>query len=228
MMQTLVVIAWLVGIVAALAAVGSPSRDIGLGVRWAGAVTAAIVFVVVANGAPILLVAFGWVVRDIRRRRLERSEAARIRAFVPEVADLCSIGLSAGLSIRSAVRHVADIGDNPVCDALGEAVRLSDRGVAFSDALNTSSEGVHQAVGSLFGMLAVAERSGASASAILQRFADHERELQRRSAQESLRKLPVKLLPPIITCVLPAFVLTTVVPIAVAVIGSMSLPEISP
>ena len=165
----------------------------------AGAVTAAIVFVVVANGAPILLVAFGWVVRDMRRRRLERSEAARIRAFVPEVADLCSIGLSAGLSIRSAVRHVADIGDNPVCDALGEAVLLSDRGVAFSDALNTSSEGVHQAVGSLFGMLAVAERSGASASAILQRFADHERELQRRSAQESLRKLPVKLLPPIIT-----------------------------
>ena len=60
----------------------------------------------------------------------------------------------------------------------------------------------------------------------LERFAEHEREVERRRSQEALRTIPVRLLPPLICCILPAFCLTTVVPVIAAVIGSLGIGRV--
>ena len=44
---------------------------------------------------------------------------------------------------------------------------------------------------------------------------------RRRRAEEAARRLPVRLLAPLLTCVLPAFVLLTVVPLLVAALRSL-------
>jgi len=64
--------------------------------------------------------------------------------------------------------------------------------------------------------LAVAERTGAPTAELLARLADEERAALRRRAEAHARRVPVRLLFPLVFLVLPAFGLLTVVPALLA------------
>lgn len=148
------------------------------------------------------------------------------RSFLPETSEVLAVALSAGLTVPQAASLAASSADNAVADGLQKLLNIAEQGYGFQGACLRIAQDDAEVMGPLAAMLSVAHRSGAGAVAVLRRYADHEREMQRRRTQESMRRLPVRLLPPLVTCVLPAFVLLTVMPIVLAVFGSLSLPSI--
>ena len=63
--------------------------------------------------------------------------------------------------------------------------------------------------------LAAADRSGSAATPLLARCADQQRELARRRAEALVRRLPVRLLGPLVLCILPALMAATFGPLAI-------------
>lgn len=153
-------------------------------------------------------------------RRLRRA----IEADLPAVADLLHVAVTAGHSLHGAVAAVGRAGDGPVCLALREVERRFDRGGRLVDELALLPERLGPTVRPLSTTLVVASSSGTPLAPTLQRLADAERRRLRRRTEERVRRLPVLLLGPLVGLVLPAFVLLTVVPVALTTARSGLLP----
>jgi pilus assembly protein TadC len=125
------------------------------------------------------------------------------------------IAVSAGHSLHTAVAAVAGSGTGVVIDGLAEVQRRFERGGRLTDELAKLPDRLGPEVQPLSTTLIVAASSGAPLGPTLQRLADAQRRRVRRHTEERVRKLPVLLLAPLITLVLPAFVLLTVVPVAI-------------
>jgi tight adherence protein C len=67
------------------------------------------------------------------------------------------------------------------------------------------------------------ERYGAPLGPGLERLAYEVRADRRRRAEEAARKIPVKLLFPLVSCTLPAFGLLTVAPLIASAVRSLRL-----
>ena len=79
----------------------------------------------------------------------------------------------------------------------------------------------HPQVEPLARALLSANQFGTSTSAALAQLAGDARTQQKRRAEEIARKVPVKMLFPLITCTLPAFGLLTIAPLLVTSLQSI-------
>jgi tight adherence protein C len=156
--------------------------------------------------------------RPGRRRRLD----AEVRESLPDVIDLLRLATSAGLNLHLAVVTVADVVDGPFAVAMSEVRRQNDLGIRLADALDGLLT-LGDAVRPLHLALVSAARDGAALAGPLERAADEARMVRRRRAEERARRLPVQLLFPLVMCILPAFVLLTVVPLLAGSLGSLSI-----
>jgi pilus assembly protein TadC len=128
------------------------------------------------------------------------------------VVDLFRVAVNAGLTVHDAVREVSRVVAGPVEASLNEVQRRVGLGHRLSDALPLLVE-VGEPIRPLVRVLVSAERDGAPLAEPLERVSEHARDVRRRSAEEAARRVPVRLLLPLVACVLPAFVLLTVVPL---------------
>jgi tight adherence protein C len=156
--------------------------------------------------------------RPSRRRRLD----GEVRETLPDVIDLLRLATSAGLNLQLAVGTVADVVDGPFAVAMSEVRRQNDLGVRLVDALDALLT-LGDAVRPLHLAMVSAARDGAALAGPLGRAADEARMVRRRKAEERARRLPVQLLFPLVMCILPAFVLLTVVPLLAGSLGSLSI-----
>ena len=156
-------------------------------------------------GPVLRVLADGW--RRIRRR--DRSRA--VERGVPLALDVITMAARAGYTPRLALAAGAQWSPADV----GRALRLVEQRVAlgatFVDALADLGRD-EPALRSLTDALVVAERSGAPVADLLARVADDARTALRRRAEAHARRVPVRLLFPLVFLVLPAFGLLTVVP----------------
>jgi len=167
---------------------------------------------------------------SIRSRKSQR----QIQAEVPAVVDLLHLAVSAGHSLHTAVAAVAGItgvagsGTGLVIGGLVKVQQRFERGGRLAEELAKLPTLLGPALQPLSTTLIVAASSGAPLGPSLQRLADAERRRLRRRTEERVRKLPVLLLLPLITLVLPAFVLLTVVPVAITTARTGLTPLNSP
>ena len=161
-----------------------------------------------------------------RPRRRRKRERAAIEADLPEVVDLLRMCVGAGLTVSLAVQAVARRADGPVARALGQAAATSrDRGRRLADELDalTDPKALGEPVRSLVGVLAGCERYGHAIGPALERLAAECRADERRRAEAAARRVPVLLLFPLVTCILPAFALLTVAPLLANALGALRL-----
>ena len=109
--------------------------------------------------------------------------------------------------------------------ALVAAVERTRRGERFGDALGElAAVGGGADVGHpLRALLRSAADDGADLVAGLDRLAADARDLRRRRAEEAARRIPVRLLLPLVACSLPAFALLTIVPIVAGALRALDL-----
>jgi tight adherence protein C len=164
-----------------------------------------------------------WTVPSIRARRSERRRLLALAADLPDVVDLLVLAVGSGLTVRLALARVACRSPGPLAAELRRACDEAALGRRLADALDDLPARAGEAVRPLVAALVASERYGAPLAASLERLADEVRRDRRRRAEEAARKVPVKLLFPLVCCTLPAFALLTVVPLVASGVRGLRL-----
>ena len=165
----------------------------------------------------------GWALPVLSARRRRRQHLAAIAADLPDVVDLLVLAVGAGLTVRLAVAAVARRSPGPLAAELARAGHDADLGRRLADALDSIPARAGEATRPLVAALIASERYGAPLGASLERLAHEVRADRRRRAEEAARKVPVKLLFPLVSCTLPAFGLLTVAPLIASAVRSLRL-----
>jgi tight adherence protein C len=171
---------------------------------------------VVAPPLAGLVVVAVWVRRRTAARRDRRSRARAVAAGLPEVVDLLLLCSGAGLTLPLAHPLVAERTPGPVGAALGAAEVATTGGRSRADALLAELVPLGDRAAALAHVLVDHLRYGVPLLPGLERLSLELRLDRRRRAEEAARRVPVRMLGPLVTCVLPAFALLTVVPLLAA------------
>jgi tight adherence protein C len=147
----------------------------------------------------------------LRRRRTARRERAVV-AELPIAVDLVGVAIGAGCTAYQAVMIAARWSPPHMAGVLGEIDRQVALGATFDAALRETSTRAPNVRG-LTEALRTTTRLGAPTLATLARVAREVRADVRRRAEARARTVPVRLLFPLVFCILPAFALLTVVPV---------------
>jgi tight adherence protein C len=167
--------------------------------------------------------AMAWARPALRARRAVRARQAAIDASLPEVVDLLILASGAGHSVRQAVAAVAARADGLLAPVLQRAVAEADRGRRLAEALEDVPARAGESTRPLVGVLLASERYGAPIGPALERLSAEVRADARRRAEAAAGRVPVKLLFPLVVCILPAFGLLTVAPLVASAIRSLRL-----
>jgi tight adherence protein C len=164
-----------------------------------------------ALALPVAGLVWGSAALPARRERARR--AAEVRRHLPEAVDLLALAVGAGMTVPLAVAAVARRAPGPVGGELAEVVAETAAGRRLGDALALLPRRLGEDARPLAAALIASERDGAPLAEGLDRLASELRADRRRRAEEAARRVPVTLLFPLVSCILPAFALLTVAPL---------------
>ena len=133
-----------------------------------------------------------------------------------DFVELLLLSTSAGRSLPIAHPVVAQRVPAPLGAALRAAALEADQGRPRADALVDALEPLGDRALGLGHALADHLRYGVPLVPTLERLGSELRIDRRRRAEQDARRVPVRLLGPLVACVLPAFGLLTVVPLLAA------------
>ncbi len=172
-------------------------------------------------GLAVLSLGIGFQLPDIQIGRIAERRQARIRSELPEVLDQLMVIVEAGLGFDSALGRVVQSTRGPLIDEFARALRSIRLGQTRAEALTSLSErtGVRE-VQQFVSAVKQADQLGVPLAHILRTQSSHLRELTGLQAEEKAMRLPVKLVFPMVLCMLPALFVTLLGPVAVRVINS--------
>jgi tight adherence protein C len=156
-----------------------------------------------------------------RRERARRADAV-VRSL-PEVVDLFHLAIASGLTVPLAVDAVVRRSDGPLVEELALALDEVALGSRLGDALHDVPARAGEVTRPLVAALVASDRYGAPLAEALARLATEVRADRRRRAEEAARKVPVKMLFPLVCCVLPAFGLLTLAPLIAGALAALRL-----
>jgi Flp pilus assembly protein TadB len=159
----------------------------------------------------------------IRARRARRGREAAVRRALPELVDLLRLATTAGCALPIAHGQVAPHVAEPLRAALLQADDAAGRGRPRADALIDALAPFGERAASVGHLLGDHLRYGVPLLSGLERLSLELRLDRRLAAEVAARRVPVRLLGPLVTCVLPAFALLTVVPLLAASLESLPL-----
>jgi len=188
---------------------------------WAAALALPLALV----GPPLGPAAVGgaWVAVRHRQSRARARAQAQVDALLPDVVDLLLLCTSSGMGLGLAHDAVAPHVEGPLGAALRSAAARAGAGVPRAEALVAALTPCGERARALAHLLADHLRYGAPLGPSLDRLALELRLDRQRRAEEAARRVPVRLLGPLVTCTLPAFALLTVVPLLA--VGLEGLPR---
>ena len=161
---------------------------------------------------------FGYLDSLIRKRK----EA--ITKQLPEVLDLLSISVQAGLSFDGAMRKIVERMVGPVIDEFKRMQQDVRMGAPRARALQAIAKRCDVEDMYLFITSVVqAERLGTSMGKTLVNQADNMRERRRQRAKAAALKAPIKMLFPLVLFIFPAMFVVILVPPIFSIIQSMGI-----
>jgi hypothetical protein len=167
-----------------------------------------------AGDAGVRVVASLW-----SRRRARHSELAT-RRELPVALDLLGVAVNAGCTPYLAVEVAARWAPASLAVTFADVLRACALGLDFEAALESCAR-AQPALRPLTEALLASDRFGVPVGPALARLADEDRRALRRAAETNARRIPVRLLFPLVFLVLPAFVVLTVVPGVAAGLGRL-------
>jgi tight adherence protein C len=111
----------------------------------------------------------------------------------------------------------------PFGEAIEGTLAQVDMGLRTADALESFPSRLGEAVRPLSAALMASERYGVPLTVSLERLADEVRRERRRHAEAAARRVPVKLLFPLVFCSLPALALLSVAPLIAGALRALRM-----
>lgn len=138
----------------------------------------------------------------LRQRQTERQ--TRIVRALPDVLDLLTVSVNAGLGFDSALMKVTDKMQGPLPSELGQVLHEIKMGVARRDALKALADrtGVED-LRAFVSTIIQADQLGVSISKVLRMQSESLRQKRRQRAEEMALKAPIKMLFPLVFFIFP-------------------------
>ena len=184
----------------------------------------AAVAIAFAASPALLLVIGGCGVAWHWKRRSRDRQSQNIIGDLAEVIDLFLLGTSAGLTVWLTLEEVSKHAQGQLGETLRDAVHRVNLGTSLTETLDWLSHQHNGQLRLLTRPLIEAERYGVALEPSLLRAREEARQLRRRQAEVAARRVPVKLMFPLVLCILPAFGLLTVVPQLVSTLNLLRTP----
>jgi tight adherence protein C len=191
--------------------VGSVMLGIGIGlVSLVSGITSVKIGLALLFVLPMLggLAPSWWLRHRIKARR------ERVTNDLPDLLDLMTISVAAGLGLEQAMQVSCARFESPVCDELRLTLREMELGLSRHDALeNMKLRTDIDDLVTFSVVLSQADALGLPIGRVLQAQADEMRDKRRQRAREKAAKVPVKILFPLALCFLPAILIVVLGPI---------------
>lgn len=162
-----------------------------------------------------------YMAPDYQLKSLATTRSREIDYQLPDVLDQMTVSVEAGLGFDAALARVVKEDDGPLIEELGRAMQDVQLGVRRSDALGailnrTDSTDLRH----FLLALTQAERLGMPLARVLRIQAKEMRHKRRMRAEEAAMKTPVKLVFPLIMCILPSLFVVIMGPAAIRIMES--------
>ncbi len=152
-----------------------------------------------------LIAGMGWFSVEYYLDKAVGARQTEIEQSLADVLDQVSVCVEAGLGFDAALHRVVQSNDHPLADELGRTLQDIRLGMPRTQALNALLDRTDVQELRLFvRALIQAERSGIPIAKVLLVQSDEVREKRRQKAEENAMKLPVKLVMPLVMCILPS------------------------
>jgi tight adherence protein C len=164
-----------------------------------------------------LVMAIGWFGPDVLVNRRAEARQRQIEHALPDALDQITVCVESGLSFEAAVARVAD-GPGPLPFELVHVLQDIQIGMPRARALEALLERTD--VPDLRGFVHAfthAERFGIPIAQVLRAQAEEMRDKRKQRAEERAMKIPVKLVFPLVLCILPALFVVVAGPAVVRI-----------
>jgi tight adherence protein C len=171
------------------------------------------------------ILAFGcWYLPDFLASQRADARRGRIARELPDTMDQLTISVEAGLGFESALARVARQGAGPLAAELRRTLQDIQLGMDRGAALDALGERCGVAELKRFvSATRQAERYGLPIAAVLRTQALELRDRRRQQAEERAMKLPVKVLFPLMFCIMPTLFIVILAPGVINVVRAGGL-----
>jgi tight adherence protein C len=172
-----------------------PLAGFGLALRLGPGTAALLAFV---------LAALGWLVPEMMLQSKKRDREKQIRRSLPDVLDLLTVSVEAGLGFDAALAKVVERKKGPLAEEFAFLLQEIRMGKPRRDALRELSERVKiDDITSFIASVVQADQLGVSIANILRIQSAQVRTKRRQQAEEAGMKAPIKMLFPLVFFIFP-------------------------
>jgi tight adherence protein C len=180
---------------------------LGAGVRWTLIITLA-------------LALLGWFGPSLWLYQVGYNRTERIRLELADAIDLLTISVEAGLAFDAALAQVARNTSGPLGQEFFRVLQEMQIGTGRTDALRALSERTDvEELRTFVGAMVQAEGFGIPIANVLRVQSKEMRVKRSQRAEEQAQKVPVKILFPLIFCIMPALFIVVLGPAAIQMIS---------
>ena len=164
----------------------------------------------------------GWILPLTYVQRRARRRIETIDRALPDLVDLVTVMIEAGLSFPQALRLASGQFGPPLGDELKLTLQEQTMGLSIEEALTHMAERADTpAMRSFVRTMAQGERMGISLGQIMRNLAHEMRARRRSKAEERAQKTPVLMLFPLVFLIFPALFIVLMTPAVVGLIHNL-------
>ena len=153
----------------------------------------------------VLCSAGGYIAPDMSLDRRAKDRSKAIERELPDILDQMTIGVEAGLGFDAALARVAQENEGPVSDEFGRMMQDRQLGMSREDAFGrVADRSPSQDLKGFILALTQADKHGMPLATVLRVQSDEMRQKRKVRAEEKALSLPVKMVLPLVVCILPA------------------------
>jgi tight adherence protein C len=147
--------------------------------------------------------------------------ADKLRRALPDAIDLLTISVESGLGFDAAVSQVARNTDGPLADEFARMLQEMQIGRSRVEALRSLAERTSLPdLRTFVSAMVQADAFGIPIGSVLRVQSSEIRLKRRQWAEEAAQKVPVKILVPLIFCILPCLFIAVLGPAGISIMGS--------
>lgn len=151
-----------------------------------------------------------------------RQRQRKVRNALPDTLDQITVCVEAGLGFESAMARAARTGEGPLADELVRTLQDVQLGVPRKDAIRGMAERSDvDELRQFVTAIVQAEGFGVPIARVLRIQSTELREKRRQEAEERAMKISIKMLFPLVTCILPAVFIVMLGPAVFQLVNSL-------